>query len=77
MTARRWQPGDLCRVTLGHRKWSAVVHFVSADGLPLAVGGYDGIIEGFVSWLPIIWKDGVATTFAGSVLVVEPREVAP
>lgn len=80
-TPRVWKNGDRCvlvvrgdRDTTGERRLDAVVHIVSADGKPLAVC-FDGIVEGFVGWLPIIWSTigDWARTFAGTTVEVEER----
>lgn len=73
----RFAMGDACRVTCKGRKFDALVHFVSAEGEPLAVFGYDGILDGFCGWCPVIWQNGAAVTFSGAALDIVPREVAP
>lgn len=61
-----WEPGCRC----DPREFDAVVHFIDAEGKPLALM-LDGMIEGFAGWLPLIWRDGSARTFQGTVVEIE------
>lgn len=74
------KPGDRCRIRVheawrsdGPREVDAVVHMVNAEGQPASFA-VDGIIEGFAGWLPVIWRDGKAYTFAGTLVEVEVDE---
>lgn len=79
MTEHSWKPGDPCTIELyGHDggqalgPLDAIVHLV-AGGKPVAVGGYDGIIDGFVGWLPVLWTGEQAATLLGTPLEITPR----
>jgi hypothetical protein len=72
-----FKPGDRCRINVyeawrsdGPRVLDAVVHMVTAEGQPASFA-VDAMIEGFVGWLPVIWRDGKAYTFGGSLVDVE------
>lgn len=70
---RVFKPGDRVRISIegDRRTWHARVHLVNTEGEPIAVAGYDGIIEGFVGWLPILWIDGQPMTFQRTPLSIE------
>ena len=74
------KPGDRVRIKV-HEAWRAygpavfddgVVHWVDADGRALAVGGFDGIIEGLLGFCPLVWRDGKAFTLRGALVELEP-----
>lgn len=69
-------PGERCRFTVAVHElpttFEAVVHLVDGKGQPLAFL-FDGIVEGFTGWLPVIWRNGEAQTFLGTLVEVEAR----
>ena len=73
------KPGDPCAITLRRVRpgphdptLEAVVHLVDGEGRPLAFL-FDGVIEGFAGWLPVVWRDGKAYTFLDTHVEVEAR----
>ncbi len=70
------KPGDECRLLVHLQpvptRFEAVVHLVNADGQPAAFH-VDAMIEGFARWVPVIWRDGKAYTFRGTLVEVEAR----
>lgn len=72
-------PGDRCRITVPISgvltTFDAVVHLVGADGRPLGFL-FEGMIEGFVGWLPVIWGGSQAHTFAGTVVEIDEGEAS-
>jgi hypothetical protein len=73
------KPGDRVRCAV-HEDWrtsgpavfEGIVHFVDAEGRPLAVGGFEAIIEGMLGFCPLIWREGQAFTLRGSLVEVTP-----
>ena len=65
---RVWESGCRCDPP----EHEAVVHLLASDGRVAAVGGYDGIIDGFVGWLPVLWTGEQAATLLGTPIELVP-----
>ncbi len=70
-----FKSGDRCRITVpigdtDCRTYDAIVHLVDGEGRPLALM-FDGMLEGFAGWVPLIWRDGQALTFRGTPVELE------
>lgn len=60
-----WIVGERVRIICRGRSFDGVVHLLTAAGKPGAVGGFEGILGGFVNWCPILWVGEHAQTMSG------------
>lgn len=70
-----WTDSEPCRVIAQGRarqELDGVVDLCIA-GKPVAVA-VDGMIDGQVGWVPLIWKDEQAETLFGTPIELEPRD---
>jgi hypothetical protein len=72
---KTWIVGERIRVTCQGRQFEAVVHLVGSEGQPSAVGGYEGLLAGFMHWCPLLWIGEHAQTLSGVPVEVEPSRV--